>query len=62
MTWDLKWTPEGVRQEGAFTGKTSDLYNLLLMGYSRKNPHRGSWGHGIPGILKKEHVEIPGVS
>ena len=38
------------------------------LGYSRKNPNGGDGGGGwaedteFQGVLKKEHVEIPGVS
>ena len=31
------------------------------MGYSRKNPNRGVEDMKFPGVLKKEHEEIPGV-
>ena len=46
---------------------------LLALGYSRKNPNSGGWGHGISGGLDwrenmwkfqgsiKKEVEIPGV-
>ena len=35
------------------------------MGYSRKNPNPGGGGvedMGFPWVLKKEHLEIPGVN
>ena len=34
----------------------------MTMGYSRKNPNKEAEDMEFPGVLKKDHVEIPGVN
>ena len=38
---------------------SSDIGNELFQKISKQE---GGWGHGFPGVLKKNHVEIPGVN
>ena len=38
------------------------MFSIHRMGYSWKNPNRGVEGMEFQGVLKKKHVEIPGVN